>query len=103
MYRGRNEGKCLPRGQGLTYSPGGSQITPQGPDAFRVLRRSLDAGGSTGTLNRARDRISVKVQGTLICPRTNNVRRHDLHFPGARELAARKGAMRRTSLRCAAA
>lgn len=43
FYRGRSEGKYLPPGQGFIYSAGGSQITPEGSDAFGEHRRILCA------------------------------------------------------------
>lgn len=57
---------------------------------WRALKDSRYMGGSTGTLNRAKWMISENVQDTLICQRTNSVRRHGLCFQGAHELAGKK-------------
>lgn len=71
----------------------GSQITPQGPEPSECPEGVPGRRGIIGTWHRVRDGLSVQVQGTLICSRTNSVRRRDVRFPGAHELAGRKGAM----------
>lgn len=91
FYRGRSKGKYLPQGQGFIYSTGGSQITPKGLWClWSSPKESVFTGGIIGTVSRARGMISVNVQGTLICQRANNRRRHDLSSQGPHKLVWKK-------------